>query len=170
MVVERDGFFETPLAVVELMLSLVPPVGNILEPSAGMGAIANHLGVSKGQILCIEKNQLRADALAQQGYKVIGTDFLEWNNIEYPIDTIFMNPPFEANQDIQHIRHAYNLLSNGGNMVSVVSEHPFFATDKSSIAFRLWLEEVGAYIEKLPENSFKSSGTGVNTRLIVINK
>ncbi|MBU2249746.1 MAG: hypothetical protein KKD77_23570 [Gammaproteobacteria bacterium] len=43
LTVERDGFFETPFPIVQWMLERVTPVGRLLEPQAGLGAIVEHL-------------------------------------------------------------------------------------------------------------------------------
>jgi hypothetical protein len=176
--VERDGFFETPRAVAERMLELVPlPWNNkeayLLEPSAGLGAIVDVITINhhfpKDDILCMEKNAQRAEALNVKGYKVSCCNFLEWEQARR-FHRIYMNPPFEELQDIDHVKHAYDLLANGGKMISVMAESAFFRSDKKSVEFRDWLFFVNAYSEKLPEGSFKESGTGVNARLVVIEK
>jgi hypothetical protein len=180
--VERDGFFETPRAVVERMLELMPfdyiNSTDILEPSAGLGAIARILiekGVPENNLILVEKNENRVCELNKQfgSCKVLWDDFLTLNNLQvsmWKISHIYMNPPFEELQDIDHVKHAYDLLAEGGRMVSVMAESAFFRSDAKSSAFRTWLEIVRAYNEKLPEGSFKESGTGVNTRLVVIEK
>lgn len=172
LTVERDGFFETPRAVVERMLELVNPTGNVLEPSAGLGAIADYLPVQKENVFCIEKNEQRAAALREKGYVVHCGDFLEYAP-EYSaglFDTIFMNPPFEEMQDVGHVERAYRLLRDGGAMVAVMSESPFFSAYAKADRFRRWLAAVGGYSEQLPAGSFKESGTSVNARLVVIRK
>jgi hypothetical protein len=173
LTVERDGFFETPRAVVERMLELVPlpddPFDLILEPSAGLGAIARHL---HGNMTLIEKNPQRCEELRKTFKNVLCLDFLTLNVTPHGnyYARIYMNPPFENMQDIDHVRHAYNCLSENGSLVSVMSESPFFRTDAKAQAFRDWLREVDGYTERLPEGSFRESGTGVNTRLVVIHK
>jgi len=171
LVVERDGFFETPRAIVERMLELVPIMDRclILEPSAGLGAIAKNLPTEKGLIICVEKNEDRAGKLADDGFETYCADFLEWNSND-EFELIYMNPPFEELQDIDHVSHAYDLLAFGGKMVSVMGESAFFRKDKKAIEFREWFENVGGYSEKLPDGAFKESGTGVNARLVVIEK
>jgi hypothetical protein len=173
LTVERDGFFETPRAVVERMLELVPfPTGEtnsyfVLEPSAGLGAIARYLhGLN---FTLIEKNHDRCEELKKTYKHVLEMDFLQFDQTEF-FTRIYMNPPFEELQDVDHVRHAYDLLTDGGKMVSVMAESAFFRSDKKSVEFRDWLEDVNAYVEKLPDGSFKESGTGVNTRLVVIEK
>jgi hypothetical protein len=175
LTVERDGFFETPRAVVERMLELVRPDESpdacYLEPSAGKGAIADALvnwGIGKDKIACVEKNEQRVSVLTTKGYPVDRIDFMQFH--DYGFARIYMNPPFEEGQDADHVMHAYDLLDPDGAMVSVMGEHAFFANDRKSTAFREWLEEVGGESEQLPAGSFKESGTGVNARLVVIRK
>ena len=171
LIVERDGFFETPKAVVERMRELVLITDRclILEPSAGLGAIAKNLPAEKGLIICVEKNEDRAGKLADEGFETYCADFLEWNSDD-EFELIYMNPPFEELQDIDHVSHAYDLLAFGGKMVSVMSEGAFFRKDKKAVEFREWFEDVGGYSEKLPNGAFKESGTGVRARLVVIEK
>lgn len=167
LLIELDGFFETPLPVVKRMIELVSPRGMVLEPSAGLGAIARHLAVAKDCIVCVEKNEQRVTTLREMGYRVLHGDFLAHTG-EY--DTIFMNPPFEQSQDITHVQHAYNLLKDFGEMVSVMSEGPFFRATYKDMGFRSWLASVGGQSEVLPKDAFKKSGTVVSTRLVVIRK
>ncbi len=178
LTIERDGFFETPRKVVERMLELVELPEDakdavFLEPSAGLGAIVDVItadnNFTKDNILCLEKNHQRAEALNTKGYKVSCCDFLEWEQ-DRRFDRIYMNPPFEEMQDVDHVMHAYDLLRPGGRMVSVMSNSPFFRTDKKAVGFRNWLTRKGGYSEPLPEGSFKESGTGVNTVLVVLSK
>ena len=85
-------------------------------------------------------------------------------------DAVVMNPPFANNQDIGHIRLAWDRLHPGGRLVAICSEGPFFREDAVARGFRAWLDEIGAYSEKLPPETFRESGTGVNTRLITATK
>jgi hypothetical protein len=191
LTVERDGFFETPRAVVERMLELVPlPRFSVvvLEPSAGMGAIlkslVNHPNAKWHLFYAIEKNAARYKHLVENfpDVRMIGEDFMEYRLPRYRdgevmtwYQRIYMNPPFEECQDIDHVRHAYDLLQpdrvgDRSALVSVMGEHAFFANDRKSVEFREWLDEVGGYSEQLPPGSFKESGTGVAARLVVIHK
>lgn len=169
LTVERDGFFETPKAVVERMTSFVWPAGDVLEPSAGMGAIVDNLPRTYVGVVCIEKNAERAKTLADKGYLTVCRDFLEYDT-DVRFDTIFMNPPFEASQDIAHVMHAYSLLADDGKMVAIMGEGAFFREDSKATMFRDWLNDVGGWSEQLPEGSFKESGTGVATRIVVVEK
>jgi len=65
---------------------------------------------------------------------------------------------------------AYEILRPGGILVSVVSESPFFRSNKKSVDFRAFLEEREAVIVPIEEGAFKESGTMVRTRLVKIVK
>ena len=80
-----------------------------------------------------------------------------------------MNPPFTKGQDATHILHAYNLLNEIGTLVAVASASVEFNSQKKYQKLRELIEKNGKII-KLPQNSFKESGTNVNSVLIVLNK
>lgn len=173
--VKIPGFFPTPKPIVEQMLAEaeIEPGMAVLEPSAGKGNIADlirekHQGAD---LSVVEWNHSLRSILEAKGHKVVGEDFLEHSG-EY--DRIVMNPPFEKGQDIDHVRHAYELLKPGGRLVSIMSEGPFYRSDKKATEFRKWLDEVGGTSEKLPEKSFAGKDadrkTGVATRMVVIDK
>jgi len=145
----------------------------VLEPSAGTGNILRACKV--GQITAIEIDARLATSLVNNfpHVNVFCYDFLnvdpddtDWK----PFDKIIMNPPFERGQDVDHVMHAYKFLRPGGRLVSVMCEGPFFRSDKKSVAFRQWLNWNESEVEKLPADTFKDSGTRVNTRLVIIDK
>lgn len=178
IVVEKDGFFRTPEAVVMKMLSICKMIKSpILEPSAGDGAIVKILlnRYPEALIYAIEKNKdrcLELSSLQTKNLVVKNADFLTYDFGIYSLmfGTILMNPPFEERQDIDHIYRAYSLLRDGGELVSVTSEGIWFSEDKKSIEFRKWTKFVNGRSTKLPEKSFASSGTSVNTRLFYVRK
>lgn len=192
LTVARDGFFETPPAVIRRMLELAPLPNYstiVLEPSAGKGAILRALltlpQAKWSMFHACEKDAQRRQYLVENfpGVDMVEEDFLEYHLPRHsedgtPIFTyqrIYMNPPFEEGQDVTHVRHAYDLLqpdryNDPAVLVSVMGEHAFFAGDRQSAEFRLWLEMVGGESEPLPANSFRESGTSVNARLVVIRR
>lgn len=164
-------FFETPPELAKKMVEMaeLKDLDDVLEPSAGLGAIAKE--IKTGSLVCNEINPKMANYLANElSFCVSCTDFLILTSTYNKYDKIIMNPPFTKQQDIDHILHAYSLLNDGGIMVSVVSEAPFFRENKKSKVFRKWLELINAEVIKNPEGTFKSSGTMVRTRLIKIKK
>jgi hypothetical protein len=183
--VSAPELFPTPPVVLDLMMDRIDidtlPSSpwkdgrhrvDFLEPSAGTGAIVRAALARWTNLVlnveCCELNRALADGLLRAGYKVVpdgmNEDFLEYK--PGPIyGLICANPPFS--REIEHVRHMYECLAPGGQMVSVMSEGPFFR-DRDA-GFRSWLAAVGGTSEKLPEGVFQPA-TGVNTRLIVIRK
>jgi protein-L-isoaspartate O-methyltransferase len=169
------GYFPTPAPVVDLMLqrARISDDMKVLEPSAGSGHIADAIRAAHpgAWIDTIEIASRLRDILVLKNYRVMAFDFLDFeNDQERPYDRIVMNPPFERQQDIAHVRMAYSLLAPGGILVTIMSPSFEFRSDRKSTEFRAWLEEVGATWENLPEGSFKASGTGVSTRLLTIER
>ena len=136
----------------------------VLEPSAGTGRISEAIREAGHNPVCVELNWNAAKLLEQRGFNVTCTDFLEYTG---NFDRVIMNPPFSKNQDVKHVRHAYDLLNEGGRLVAIMSAHSFFAQDRESKEFQDWLPGYG---EELPAGSFKASGTMVNAYLVVIDK
>ena len=166
------GYFPTPRTLAQNLVyrADIKPGMKVLEPSAGKGNIADQVP-KEADLSVIEINPTLRDLLETKGYNVVDHDFLEHTG-EY--DRIVMNPPFEKGQDIDHVRHAYDLLKPGGKLVSIMSEGPFFRSDKKATEFREWFEEVGGTSEKLPAGSFTGPEaerqTGVSARLVEIEK
>lgn len=168
-----DGFFPTPRPLAEQVVDLagIEDGMRVLEPSAGMGNLAEvvrdrHPG-AKLEVLEIVPDL--AELLRVKGFEVVGSDFLSHTG---SYDRIVMNPPFERSQDAEHVRHAFDLLAPGGRLVAIMGEGLFFRKQRKDADFRDWLDEVGADNEKLPEDSFKGAfrSTGVRTRLVWIDK
>lgn len=162
-------YFPTPknIAIQMIKLAEIKSGDMLLEPSAGQGAIADYFPKENSYLL-VELNEANAKVLEDKGLDVLIGDFL---NCRFEkADKIIMNPPFSKQQDIEHILHAYDLLKDGGTLVSIVSESPFFRENKKSVEFRGFLEDNNAEVIDLPEGSFKESGTMVKTRIVKINK
>jgi hypothetical protein len=166
------GFFPTPTTIAEHMVSLarIKPGMTILEPSAGSGSIAAVISrLYYNDLALIEKWHSLRKLLELKGYALSGDNFLT-HSCQY--DRIIMNPPFENHQDIDHILHAYDCLKPDGRVVSIISESPFFRSDKKAVQFRKWLDEIGYDEEKLAPGAFYDSSrpTGVAARIIIIDK
>jgi len=172
---EIPGFFPTPKAIVSRMLELteIEPNDRVLEPSAGKGDILDLIRSKHpdARVTAVEINAALLEILGAKGHAVEQGDFLGHKG-EY--DRVVMNPPFENGQDIDHIRHAFDLVAPGGRVVAVISEGPFFRQDKKAEEFRRWLDELGGESEQLPEDAFKGIDafrqTGVRTRIVSIER
>lgn len=172
----NDGldFFPTSAEVVDTLLEAagIEPGMTVLEPSAGMGHIADAIRDKAGvDPDVVELSGERRELLEAKGYPLVGKDFME---VQGDYDRIVMNPPFSKGRDIQHVQHAYELLRPGGRLVAIMGEGAFFQSNKSAEGFRQWLDDLGATSERLPEGSFMDPAlpvnTGANARLVVIDK
>lgn len=168
-------FFPTPKNVSQQMVDMadIRPGMRVLEPSAGNGNIAEEIKAAGVPPDVVEISGALRDILEARGFNLVGRDFMDLE-ADTPYDRIVMNPPFSNGADIDHVRHAYSLLSVGGRLVSIVGEGAFIRSDKKATEFREWLEAVGATEEKLPSGTFTDkkllSTTGANARLVTIEK
>jgi len=162
-------FFETPkeLAIKMIEMAELKPTDVILEPSAGLGAIADE--IKTGKLHLNELNENNYNKLIEKGYRTIVKDDFITGKFGL-FNKIIMNPPFSKQQDIDHILKAFEYLEKDGILISVVSESPFFRENKKSVEFRQFLEDNNAEIINNPESTFKESGTMVNTRIIKIRR
>lgn len=172
------GFFPTPRPVIERMLDEadIRPGQMVLEPSAGKGDIADAIRERHGDteiaLTVVEISPRLAAILREKGHDLSPVDdFLECRGT---YDRIIMNPPFENGQDIDHVRHAYKLLAPGGRVVAIVSNGPFYRSDRKSVEFREWLDGQEVSMEELPAGTFNGKDsfrqTGVASKLVVIEK
>lgn len=167
-------FFPTPRPIAEQMCDWAEITcdSDVLEPSCGNGQLADVIcEYHPASLTCYELNEQMKKHLDGKEYGVNYADFLgvTKSDVEH-IDRIVMNPPFTRHQDIDHVRHAYELLDDGGVLVSVMSESPFFRSDRKSVEFREFLNDVGAEIVELNVGAFHESGTDIKTRIVKIRK
>jgi len=171
----NDGldFFPTPAATADEMVGIadIKEGMKVLEPSAGMGHIAERIRESGVEPDVVEMSNDRKELLEAKGFNVVGRDFMD---ITDKYDRIIMNPPFSDRRDMEHVQHAYDLLNNDGRLVAIMGEGVFFGSDKKAQGFRDWLDKVGGTVEKLAEGTFNDPSlpvnTGVNARMVVIDK
>lgn len=173
--VDIAGFVPTPKDLIAEMIRLAQIEDHhlVLDPSAGKGDILEEVAkiVGQKQVHGIEIDYRLRAILENKGFELVGIDFLEWQ-AETPYERILLNPPFEQLADTVHIRHAYEQLAEGGILVAISSESPFFSQKKMAQEFRDWLDDVGGYANQNPQDSFAKAtkGRGIQTRMIVIEK
>lgn len=169
---QDEGYFPTPAAVVADMIDLADlgPGMEVLEPSAGDGAIAAAVAPLVAAVDCIELNAGRADALRAAGHPRTAVRTADFLSIpQKPVyDRVLMNPPFAGKADIAHVRHALGFLRPGGLLVAVMSAGTESREDRATAGFRELVEDSGGVILPLPGDSFKESGTGVRTVLVAV--
>ena len=174
---DLPGFFPTPKSLVERLIqeAELEPHHRVLEPSCGKGDIAHGIRTAEPEafLTAVEMNRTLADVLTARGFDPVFGDFLQFHD-PLGFDRVLMNPPFERGTDIDHVQHAYQLLRPGGRIAAIMSEGPFFRSDRKSEEFRNWLDEVGGTSEELPPDSFKGieafRETSVRTRLVLIGR
>lgn len=170
-VVSAPQLFPTPAELAARMVELaaIEPGHRVADPEAGTGVLLDAVRAAEplAELVAVEINDSLCSALSHRFPDVRRADFMGCNGELGAIDRFVMNPPFVAGQDMEHIRHAFGMLKPGGRLVAICGEGGFFRSDKQSVAFRAWLDEIGAEVEQLPEGTFAAAGTGVRCRLIV---
>lgn len=167
------GFFETPAALVAEVIARakINATHEVLEPSAGRGALARaalQLTTAVDAVEILPGNFDALLALDPRLRKVQMADFLELPVPPMGYDRVIMNPPFAKRADVRHILRAAKWVKPGGRLVSIASASVEFRSDGLGTDFRKWLALEGGRITRLPDGSFKESGTMINTVLIEV--
>lgn len=160
---ENKEFYPTPKKLIEKMFAGVDlkRVKTILEPSAGIGNIADYLQDKKESetwgryaysIDCIEKEKNFQAILRSKKYRVIYDDFLAFNTFkEY--DLIVMNPPFSDGD--KHLLKALEMQERtGGAIICLLNAETL--RNPYSVYRKLLLQKLDEYnaeIEYIP-NAF----------------
>jgi len=166
-------FFATPEKIAKELVYLadLKQHDTILEPSAGQGAIIKAINEVCDVVPdCYELMDVNRIILNKTNlrFNLIGEDFFKHSNIVYT--KIIANPPFNKNQDIDHLKEMYSILAKGGRLVCVTSESWSRGSQKKQVAFKEWLDDVGAEIVDNEPGSFKESGTTTGNKTVIINK
>jgi phospholipid N-methyltransferase len=165
-VVSAPQLFPTPKELARRMVELadIQPGETVLEPSAGTGSIVREIiETVDTEIVGYEINQALVSTLNTTfpSYRLQTRckDFLEVTEGQGQFPVILMNPPFGNAQDVAHIKHAITFLKPGGRLVAICANGP-----RQNDALR----PLASSWEPLPTDTFKESGTGVNTVLLTI--
>lgn len=177
------GFFPTPEALGRRLIELagVESGDNVIEPSAGKGDLVELILEAGAECYAVEVSHTLGEILAARfedasvPFRLERRDWLEVAPELAPnADAVVMNPPFEKGADMRHVLAAWHCLRDGGRLAAIVSEGPFFREDAASQRFRLWLDEVGADVEKVEPGAFTGAGafrqTGVACRIVAARK
>ena len=174
------GYFPTPRAASELAINAaeIGPGMSVLEPEAGKGDMAEAIREAHpdARITAVELSTDLADIVEAKGFTTHRGDFLSVTPADIgTFDRVVMNPPFEHQADIDHVRHAYEFLKPGGVLSSIMSAGAEFREDEKARDFRTWLDGLGGDMERMPDGSFKTNATtdrttGVSTVRVVVRK
>lgn len=150
----------------------------VLEPSAGTGMLALWAAKAGARLALNEISPQRRDCLAVMYPKarLTGHDAELIDELLDPAvvpNVVLMNPPYshgierghDGRTGARHLRSAWNRLANAGRLVAIMPEWfdtaRFLAGIKGPIALRL---------NVAIERAFASQGTGITTRLLVLDK
>jgi hypothetical protein len=164
-------FFATPAALAKLLVERADLdfCSRVLEPSAGLGAIAMAARERQpgAHVVCVEALEQSAAKLTELGFDTTCSDFLTLTPERLNTFThVLLNPPFSKRRDIQHVRHAYKFLEPGGVLVAIMSAGVKYRDDKLGREFRAFIEANQGELWDNPPNSFAESGTSVNTCMV----
>ena len=155
----------------------IEPNDVVLEPSAGTGMLAiwPHLGGS--QLILNEIDPLRREALQTlfPGVAITAHDGELIDQLLHPArrpSAIIMNPPFarslERGKDgkaaMHHLRSALRLSADGARIVAIMPE---------GFCAKQFARQTGGatvLLDALLEGAFRSVGTGISVRMVVIDK
>lgn len=137
-------FYPTPAALAARVIELadIGPDNNCLEPSAGMGGLADLL--PKERTMCVEISPLHCKVLEDKGHRVAQADFLEWEPMQF--DRVVMNPPFSDGRWQAHLQHAAIMVAPGGRLVAILPSAAKHSTELQDFD----LEWVGPLSNQFP--------------------
>lgn len=186
--------FMTPARFADLMVRMSRHIarggGLILEPSAGTGNIVEAIarkGVPRSRIIAVEREPQLCEALKVRlpDDNVICADFIKANQmhdgrpkrgadivheVHGKVDTVVMNPPFDGGYAFEHIYAAWELLNDGGSLVSTIPSGINWEYGPNQ-AFREFLdwrfESNEIHATGTPWYYDDTTGVGVMTELVV---
>ncbi|SRR5579885_178618 len=153
----------------------------ILEPSAGLGAVARRvrqLYASMGRddyvLHCCELNPVHREILDRQGFQVVAADFLAYGLQPGapPYDVVLMNPPFQKHTYIDHVMHAWELTNPEEGTLTTVAPIGFTQHEdpRSRALYSLVCQYGVDTPTTYPAGLFKGSGASVKTMLLPLRK
>lgn len=177
---EGVDFFPTPepigLKMVEWLHAR--PNDDLLEPSAGDGAIARWFPESANRTVVEPSFELGSRLALVTDAKMV-TEPFEQLNIINKYDGIAMNPPFGVGGKtaMEHVAKAFGHLKERGRLIALIPEGPMMdrrleewlnQKDARDRAVRPEARLIASI--SLPTTVFGRAGTAVKTRIIIIDK
>ena len=115
-------FYPTPehIATAAVAAACIGPRDECLEPSAGLGGLADFMPQDRTQ--CVEVNAIHCAALRAKGHETVEADFLSWRPPGVTFDRVVMNPPYSESRWQAHLEHAAGFVARGGRLVAILPE------------------------------------------------
>lgn len=133
------GYFPTPNPLVEQLLDLAELEAGceVLEPSAGRGAIAKAAAARGAVVDCIELDTARAEHIRAGGYaREVTAAYFFSVKVQRRYQRVIMNPPFADRQGIRHVQRALRFVQPGGLVVAVMYGSLPYRSDRKARDFR----------------------------------
>lgn len=156
----------TPMELAREMVALseISSESRVLEPEAGVAAIADEARRMTEHVDCIEWDCDFRELLELKGYPLVGRDLLETAPTPY-YDAVLMNPPFSA--ECTHIRHAFEFLKPDGVLVALCSGWMENPRGRQYRDFYRWLDPLQYRFKKAVG---KFEATSVSTEFLIIRR
>lgn len=181
-VAKNLSFYRTPPEVVRRLMAGMEygDPQNVLEPSAGDGAIVCALRELGHDVEAVEVDPARCSTLRRidgMRLKVRRANFLRMAP-RADFDAVVMNPPFYGTHWMAHVKHAFDFLKPGGMLRAVLPITADLGTSKAHRDFRAWAaprldgwhHDKSKVLDDLPLGAFKASGTMVSTGVLTLRK
>ncbi|URQ87747.1 DEAD/DEAH box helicase family protein [Pseudoalteromonas sp. SCSIO 43088] len=171
---EGDDYFATPEPLGKKMVEWLQPMAGhrLLEPSVGHAAIGRWFpGNTRNR--ATEKS-FKLTSLAQMNFPG-DVDNIPFEDLKVinKFEGIAMNPPFGKGGKLayDHIRKALKHLPNGGRVVALVPDGPMANKRLNAMLEDESLQNIYQAAEiDLPAGVFARAGTGVKTKIIVLDR
>lgn len=166
-------YYPTPIDVVNILKKHLPRfLGDVLEPSAGEGALLESIESSSNQyksltLVDIDPNKCEILRVKHPAAKVQRKDFVTWELGDKRFDTVIANPPFHARpgKDTEYdgnfipiefafVKKSISLLKEGGFFLAILPSS-VIASDLGSELRSTILGMDVRYCYELPAYSFK---------------
>jgi predicted RNA methylase len=138
-----------------------------LEPSAGMGAIADIVEAAGGKVVCVEADPEAYSHLCG-AHTAYSGDFLSMDSTPAELgtfDRVVMNPPFSRDQDARHVCHAFTFLKPGGRLVAIVGHYALNGKTDERRRFQDLIRQYGRIVKELPPGTFENNARAVIVEL-----
>lgn len=131
----------------------------VLEPSAGVGALADAvLRVTGIRADCCEVSSRGRAALLAKGHATAGGDFNTYRS-NRKFDRVIMCPPVSNGQAITHTLRAFNMLKPGGELVAALPRYVLWHPSEQAELLRTVLKELGG-VTPLNDGTYAVAPTG----------
>ncbi len=146
---------------------------DVLEPSAGDGAIGRWVGDDANLVMIEPSNELASRAQLANTTATVHNGSFEAHNTMIKYDAIVMNPPFghAGSLALEHVKKACKHLRDGGRVVALVPNSPNLLKGLEN-----WQETADGkefYVAakvSLPASTFENANTSVNTFVMILER